>query len=247
VVILLDVPGRTYEKKGSVDGLVVNSNDKSIKVHSSFKNEGNIHLDVSAEVNIRRVDTGISLAAFSIQAINDPGKKAFIFPGAIRDFEGDFERQLPAGDYLAEISYNYGYSFRQAKAVKKFTIVRKNPLNETQAHFLAVKDNNINLSLPENSMRVKIIKISNMDYRPLNVTPESDGKLVKTDPQTITLKPGEERNIRIMIKVSKYLEPSMTDIVTLKTDRGKSEVISISVRNTDAANANKVESQKVKK
>lgn len=227
IVVVLDVPGRTYEKKGEIGETKVLETDKLVKLSSSFKNTGDIHLDVVAEATIRSADGKINFGKFNLKALSSAKDEAFIFPSATRDFEGAFDRQLPKGDYIAEVSFDYGYAFKKAKKTEKFSITRETLLDESKAEFLSVKTKEFRLLVPQGASKMQVVQVTNIDYRPLQVTAvELDW--IKVSPNTFTLKPGEVRNILLNIKVPTY-DASLTKEATLslKTDRGKASDLQI--------------------
>lgn len=227
IVIILDVPGRVYEKKGEITGLaVVPPTEKYVRLSSSFKNTGNIHLDVTAGAIIRSADGKINFGKFEMRALSSSKAEAFIFPDAVRDFEGVLKRQLPEGDYLADISYNYGYNFKKANKTIKFSIKRSSAISEKNAEFLGFESKELKLSLPVGSTRTQTIKVTNTDYRPISVTTESEG-WIQIKPQTFNLKPGEVKNVQAVISVSEYKEAIKKANIVFRPDRGKASVVSV--------------------
>ena len=227
IVVVLDVPGRTYEKKGEVEEIKVLKTDSLVKLSSSFKNTGDIHLEVLAEATIRSADGKINFGKCSLKALNSAKDAAFIFPSATRDFEGALDRQLPKGDYIAEVSYDYGYAFRKAKNTEKFSIKREALLNESKAEFLSLKSKEFRLLVPKGGSKMQVVQVTNIDYRPLQVT-AVDLDWIKVSPSSFILKPGEVRNILLNVSVPTY-DASLTKEATLslKTDKGKSPELKI--------------------
>lgn len=229
VVVVLNVPGRTYEKKGEASEIKIIETDSLVRLTSAFKNTGDIHLDVTSEATIRSSDGKISFGTCKLKALSSSKDEAFVFPGATRDFEGSLKRQLPSGDYIAEVSYNYGYDFRKAKQSVKFSVKRDKPLNEKDAEFLRLNSKEIRLFIPKGGRRSQIIELTNIDYKPLNVTMTSAG-WVGIVQSNLTLKPGEVRKIMINISSVDPNQPLNKEaILSFKTDRGKSVEIKIFV------------------
>jgi len=228
VVVVLDVPGRTYQKKAEATELKVIETDSLAQIISTFENSGDIHLDVVGDVIIRSADGKINFGKFDLKAFSSAKKEAFVFPGAMRDFGGFVGRQLPRGDYVAEASYNYGYEFKKAKITQKFSIKRATSLNEAEVEFLSVESKKLQLTIPAKAMRTQIIKITNTDYRAVNVSVESDD-WIKINPKSFSLKPGEVRNIQVIISVSEFKEPVIKAGIVLKTDRGKATKIALEI------------------
>jgi len=227
IVVILDVPGRVYEKKGEITGLaVVPPTEKYVKLFSSFKNTGNIHLDVTANAIIRSADGKINFGKFELKALGSSKVEAFMFPDGTRDFEGVLKRQLPEGDYLADVSYNYGYNFKKANKTIKFSIKRTGGINEKNAEFISFESKELKLSLPVGSTRSQIIKVTNTDYRPLSVTTESES-WIQIKPQNFILKPGEAKNIQAILSVSEYKEAIKKANIVFRPDRGKASGVSV--------------------
>ena len=227
IVVILDVPGRVYEKKGEITGLaVIPPTEKYVKLSSSFKNTGNIHLDVTANGVIRSADSKINFGNFELRALASSKPEAFMFPDGTRNFEGILKRQLPAGDYLADVSYNYGYNFKKANKTIKFSIKRKSTINEKSAEFIGLESKEIKLSLPVGSTRTQLIKVTNTDYRPISVSTKSEN-WIQMRPETFDLKPGEVKNVQAIISVSEYKEAIKKANIVFKSDRGKASVISV--------------------
>jgi len=228
VVVVLDVPGRTYEKKGEAIDLNILETNKFIRIGSTFKNSGNIHLDVSAEAVIKSIDGKENFGKFDIKAVNSSKTESFIFPGALRDFGGVLKRQLPGGDYLVDVAYNYGYSFKKAHQIKKFTVIRKGTLDEKNSEFINLDNRELKLSIPVGATRTQIIKVTNLDYRAINVITESSD-WIKINPKTFSLKPGEAKNIQAIISVSDYKEAIKKASVVFRPNRGKAIILSVDV------------------
>jgi hypothetical protein len=221
VVVILEVPGRTYEKKGEALDLQVLKTDSLIGIKAAFKNTSFIHLDVSGDAVVRSVDGKINYGTFSLNALSSPTKKAFIFPGNTRDFVGALDRQLPTGDYTVEASFNFGYEFKKKRVIQKFSVVRKKPLDISKSECLRLKSSNLDLFIPDGGRLTKIITLTNIDYQPLNIK-ISSSDWVKILPDSLSLKPGEIRNIMATVSVAKYdVSQKKETLVYFKPDRGK--------------------------
>jgi hypothetical protein len=222
VIIVLEVPGRTFEKKGEISDIKIIESDSLLKVSASFKNNSDVHLDVASQATIRSADGKVNYGTFDLKTSNNQIDKAFIFPGVIRDFQGILKKQLPSGDYIADIISNYGYDFKKAKQSLKFSIKRDKPLNENNAEYLRLNSKEIRLFIPKGGRRSQIIELTNIDYRPLNVTMAS-ADWISIVPSTLTLKPGEVRKIQASIDATFYdMSQKKEALLSFKTDRGKS-------------------------
>lgn len=229
IVIVLDVPGRSYLKKGEASDLKVLESDSLIRISSAFKNTGDIHLDVLGEAVIRSADGRTNFGKFDLNARSSAKKEAFIFPDGTRDFEGVLKRQLPAGDYKLEVSYNYGYDFKKINLSHDFSVTRKSALNEDSEEFLRIAESDLKLYIPEGGRRTKVVTLTNIDYRPLAVSVESED-WVKISPNNFILKPGQVRNVMLISTVSKYhSSQEKKTVISFKTDRGKSALLNLYV------------------
>ncbi len=227
VVIVLDVPGRVYEKKGEATEANVIKTDSLVRITSTFKNSGNLHLDVMGEAIVRSADGRISFGKFDLQATGSSKKETFILPGSMRDFTGSLDRLLPSGDYKVDVSYNYGYDFKKANKSQKFTVVRKTPIKEDAAEFLAIGTKELRLQIPEGGRKTEVVRLTNLDYRPLSVDITSDGEGVTVSPNNLVLRPGEVRNVMATVSVPKYIGGKMESTITLKSERGLSSKIKV--------------------
>jgi len=220
VVFVLQVPGRSYEKKGEIAEVKILQTDSLVKISSAFQNSGDIHLDVKSEATIRSADGKMTFGTFPLKALSNSKDEAFVFPGAIRDFEGVLKRPLPTGDYLAEVSYNYGYDFRKARKIQKFSINRKVPLDEKNAEFVSLEPKEIRLLVPKGGRRMQVVKITNTDYRSLNVSVAAND-WASIAPNNLSLKPGEVRNVMLTLVPMYDQSQNKETVVSFKADRGK--------------------------
>ncbi len=227
VAIILDVPGRVYEKKGEATEVHVLETENLLKISSTFKNSGNMHLDVIGEATIRSADGRISFGKFNLKASGSSKPKTFILPGAMRDFEGSLDRLLPSGEYRIDVSYNYGYDFKKATRSEKFTVVRKKPLKENAVELLALGTKDLKLLVPEGGRRTEVIKLTNLDYRPLAVEISADSEVISISPSKVVLKPGEVRNVMATVSIKKYDGEKKEGVITFKTERGLSSKIKV--------------------
>ena len=223
VVIVLNVPGRVYQKQGLVYDSQVIQTDSLVAVIASFENNGNIHLNVTGKAIVRSADGRYNYGEFELKAPGSSQPEAFIFPGAIRDFEGALYRKLPTGDYMVEVIFDYGYEFKKATRKIDFSVKRKVSVNEKDAQFLSLDNNAVNLTIPAKGRRAHVVTLTNTDYRPLDVIIESD-ECVKISTENISLKAGEKRNILLSISVDEFEndKKEKKTIVVFKPDRGKS-------------------------
>lgn len=228
VVIVINVPGRIYEKKGDALSTSIIEEHDTLKIFSTFKNTGNIHLDVAGTASIRSKDGKTRFGQTKLLALGANKEEAFVFPGNKRDFEGLMDRQLPKGEYICDVIFDYGNKIKKATASSIFSISRKVNVDESKNEYLSFESKNLELVIPVGALRTKVFKVSNTDYRSIDVSVASD-KWVVVEPQSFTLQPGESRNIKATISPSVYIKPIMETIIIFKPDRGMSSEVKLSL------------------
>ncbi|MGB8953392.1 MAG: hypothetical protein WCC06_12095 [Candidatus Aminicenantales bacterium] len=225
VVIVIDVPGRIYEKKGDALSASVQEENGKLKILSTFNNAGNIHLDVAGTASIRSKDGKTRFGQVKLLATGNLKEEAFIFPGNMRDFEGVMDKQLPKGEYVVDVMFDYGAKIKKAMASSNFSIFRETNADESKVEFLIV-DKKIEVQVPVGALRTKVVKISNSDYRVINVSFVSDS-WVQVEPQSFALEPGQDKNIKLTISNDGKSQKETTIVV--KPDRGMPSEIKLSL------------------
>jgi len=226
VVIVIDVPGRIYEKKGGAISVSAQETNGKLKILSTFNNAGNIHLDVSCMASIRSKDGKTRFGQTKLLAIGNPKEEAFVFPGNMRDFEGILDKQLPKGEYVVDVAFDYGAKIKKAKVSSNFSITREINLDESKNEFLIVEPKIAELLLPVGALRTKVVKISNSDYRSINISFVSESR-VQVEPKSFALDPGQSKNIKLTI--SNDGKSSKETTIVVKPDRGLSSEIKLSL------------------
>ena len=126
-ILRINVEGPTVVKKAEIiDFDVKERKGQNIIVIATLKNKCSVNLDAEGEVLIKNSEHRI-IAKFPLQGANKAvrGDKTFIFPQASRDFSGVVEQPLSAGDYLAEVSFDYGYRFNKITREIAFKVEEK--------------------------------------------------------------------------------------------------------------------------
>lgn len=229
VVLVVDVPGRIYEKKGKAILVSAKEIDNKLKINSTFMNEGNIHLDVSCITSIRSKDGKTKFGQVRLLGTGNPKEETFVFPGNMRDFEGVLDKQLPKGEYVVDAMFDYGAKIKKAMASSNFSIVRETDVDESKTEFLIV-DKKIEAQVPMGALRTKVVKISNSDYRAINVSFVSDS-WIQVEPKSFALEPGQNKNIKLTI--SNDGSRKETTIV-VRPDRGMPSEIKLSLTDKPA-------------
>jgi len=222
VVFVIDVPGRIYEKKGEAISAKAEEADGKIKITSTFKNAGNIHLDVSGIATIRSDD---GRTTFGQVKLSSPGReskeKEFVFPNSVLDFTGSLDRPLPKGEYIVDVAFDYGYKFRKAREKANFSIDREINVDESGMELLSVEPEEIKIELSEGAFRVKPIKLVNVDYRTLRVFTETEGEWLKVAPSEFTLRPGGSKVLKAVLSIPKDEKEKRIGEIVFKPDKGK--------------------------
>ena len=229
VVLVINVPGRIYEKKGEVVLAKVDETNGKIKITSTFRNAGNIHLDVSGTAIIRSKDGRTSFGQVALMAKGSQRKKAFVFPGNLRDFVGVLERPLPRGEYVVEVAFDYGHKFKKAKLGSSFSITRQVKIDESKMEFLLVKPSTIELEVPSGALRTKVIRVVNTDYRSISVSVVSENGWIKVSPTSFVLKPGQSKNLKAVLSITDDKKERKAGKIVLRSDRGKPTEIKVLV------------------
>jgi hypothetical protein len=229
VVIVIDVPGRIYEKKGNALSASVQEENGKLKILSTFNNDGNIHLDVSGTASIRSKDGKTRFGQVKLIALNAIKDEAFVFPGNARDFEGVLDKQLPKGEYVVDVMFDYGAKIKKAITSSDFSISRETNADESKNEYLVLDSKTAELKIPVGALRTKVVKVSNTDYRAINVSVESED-WIKVEPKNFTLQPGASRNIKTTISIAGYKQPIMETKITFRPDRGMPSELKIQIK-----------------
>lgn len=234
VPIILNVPGRIYKKQGkALETGAQQIDDGKVEVNSTFKNTGSIHLDVCGSALIKSKDKKRNFAKIQLKAFGSSKKsgEGFIMPGNLRDFKGISERplSLPAGEYVAEVSYDYGYKFRKARDEAIFTITKQFKIDESKISLLLVDTPLIEFEAKAGVFKTLVVKVSNIDFQPLRVLAQSEEDWCRVSPSNFILKSGENRNLKIIISVPDDKKSKRQAKIIFKPDRGKETEVKLIV------------------
>lgn len=195
----------------------------------NFQNFGNTHLYVSGTAIIRSRDGRSSFGQTKLVAMGNTKEQVFTFPGDERYFIGVWEKQLPKGEYICDAMYDYGSSVTKAKASSDFSISRETNADESKNEYLVLDSKTAELKIPVGALRTKVVKVSNTDYRAINVSVESED-WIKVEPKNFTLQPGANRNIKTTISIAGYKQPIMETKITFRPDRGMPSELKIQIK-----------------
>jgi len=230
IVIIINVPGRNYEKKGDVFESKVKKDDGKIQIVSTFENQGNIHLNVTGKATIRSKDGRINFGEVGLSKISGkPGKEQFVFPKNLIDFHGTLDKKLPRGEYVVDISFDYGYDFKKAKDKVFFSIERGAEIDESKMNFISVQPEKLQVGLAKGMFRTKLIEVSSVYSENMKVSAEIEGDWLKVSPSTMTLRPAQKRTVKAIIKVPDDFEKRLSGKITFNPEKGKSIEIPVEI------------------
>lgn len=234
VPIILNVPGRIYKKQGkAMETGAQQIDDGKVEVNSTFKNTGSIHLDVCGSALIKSKDEKRNFAKIQLKAFGSSKKsgEGFIMPGNLRDFVGISESplSLPAGEYLVEVSYDYGYKFRKARDEAIFTITKQFKIDESKTPLFKVDKPIIEFEAKPGVFKTLVLKVTNIDFQPLKVLVQSEKDWARVSPSNFVLKSGESRNLKIIATIPENIESKNQARIVFKPDRGKETEVKLIV------------------
>jgi len=159
----------------------------------------------------------------------------------MRDFEGVLDKQLPKGEYLVDVMFDYGAKIRKAMTSSNFTIIRETNVDESKNEFLIV-EKKVEMQVPVGALRTKVVKISNSDYRLINISFVLE-PWIQVEPQSFALEPGQSKNIKLT--VSNDGKSPKEAVIIVKPDRGMASEIKVSLTEKAASMAEKSKIKKV--
>ncbi len=247
IVIVLNVPGRNYKKEGSILESKVKEENGKINITSTFENEGNIHLDVTGKAIIRSKNGRTSYGEVALRKTGaQPNKKQFVFPKNLLDFHGAINKKLPAGDYVVDISFDYGYDFKKAKDQAFFTVERGAGVKESDMNFISVKPEKLRIALSKGMFRTKTMEISSFYGENMKISTEIEEEWLKISPSTIILRPGQKRTIKVIIKVPDDFEEKLSGKIVFNPEKGKSIEMPVKIMSHQLFKEVKIEEAKEK-
>jgi len=230
IVIIINVPGRNYKKEGDVFESKVKKDDGKIQIVSTFENQGNIHLNVTGKATIRSKDGRINFGEVGLSKISGkPGKEQFVFPKNLIDFHGTLDKKLPRGEYVVDISFDYGYDFKKAKDKVFFSIERGAEIDESKMNFISVQPEKLQVGLAKGMFRTKLIEVSSVYSENMKVSVEIEGDWLKVSPSIMTLRPAQKRTVKAIIKVPDDFEKRLSGKITFNPEKGKSIEIPVEI------------------
>lgn len=232
VPIIITVPGRIAKLDGKVISAEVRAEKEEVKILATFKNEGNVIEEVRGKAQIvnkenKKVYDVVTLKALNPSAADGMGK---VFPETLRDFEGVVKRPLPIGEYEARISFNYGIKFRQARARAEFAITQEIAKSQKELLVLVVEPEILELLMPRGGRLLKAVKVSNLDFNPLEIEAISSNRWIKVEPSKFRIPAGRSKNLRVIVTIPQGEEVRRTGKIVFKPERGKPVAVEVVVK-----------------
>lgn len=230
----ITVPGTTVLKKAEISEIRVETpspgtEEQGIKVIATLENKCRVHLDAKAEVQIKNLE-GRVFDKFVLQAAGKNVKgEAFIYPEGMRDFSGTVERPLPAGEYVAEVSFSYGYEFRRIRAKTAFFVTTELGQKQKELLCLSAEPNLLELEMSSGAFRTQSIKLSNLDFEPLEVKVKSQADWLEVKPSQLIVRSNNSATLRIEVLVPAGEPVERIGKVLLEPERGKPVTVDIIV------------------
>jgi len=208
--------------------------DNALVFTTTVLNQGNVHIFTKGLL-ILRTKQGRTVARMPLG-----GGRGVILPGAKVNLMSVLTRQLPPGDYVARAIVNYGGN-RPVVAETEFSVqeaqlTTKETSEKEMARFL-VEPQNLEIELRPGSFRSSVIKIINRGKETIkltghvlplefdiygNILPESEREekfpWVEVKPSSFTLKPGQTRRVRLLMKPPKEAKGGYYADVVFKSE-----------------------------
>ena len=146
-----------------------------------------------------------------------------------REFSGAIQRPLPAGEYTAEVVFDYGYRSQKSKAQVNFTISPEVGENQKEFLTLAVEPNPLEAQMSSGAFRARAVKIFNLDFEPLAVKAVAQVSWIVVEPAEFVIGSGREKSLGITISVPANEPVARVGKVILTPERGKPVVVDIVV------------------
>lgn len=233
-MVRITVRGRTISKKAEILEIRVGIPDPEKKeggigVIATLENKCQVHLDAIGEVKIKNL-AGRIFDKFALYgAGKDVRGEAFVYPEGIRDFWGTITRPMPPGEYIAEASFTYGYRFRKIRAKESFTITEAIAAKQKEFLVLKTKPEFFELNMVSNERRIKGLKITNLDFNPLEVEVFSN-RWFRVEPSEFAIPAGRSKYLRVVIMIPPEEESKKIGRIVFKPERGKEVVVDIIVK-----------------
>lgn len=231
-IVSITVPG-TVKKKADVSELMVEmpsseSEEQTINIISTLKNNCRIQLDAQAQVVIKNSADRI-FDRFILQGANKKAKgEAQVYPMGERKFSGTIQKPLPAGEYIAEVSFNFG-SRRKAKAETTFVVSPKLGKAQEGLLVLTAEPNPATLTMPAGAFRTLSLRVENLEFEPIKVTATSQAPWLSVKPATFTVKAVSSRNLRLTVSTADNESTARVGKIVLTPERGKPIIVDVIV------------------
>lgn len=233
-ILQITVPGKNLFRKAEVGEVkakmpLIENKEEGIKIFANLTNKCASHLDARGEVLIKNSANRI-FDKFVLQATGKNTKGvALIYPMGSREFSGVIQRPLPAGEYIAEVAFDYGYRTQKAKAEAKFTVSQEVGENQKEFLTLTAEPNPLEAQMSSGALRALAIKVFNFDFEPLAVKATSQVPWIKVEPAEFTIGSGKEKSLSVTISVPANERIARVGKIILTPERGRSVAVDIVV------------------
>lgn len=227
----ITIPGRTIIRKKAKISEVRVEIDRDVKVIATLENKCPVHLDAEGSVKIKNLE-GRIFDKFLLQGAGKNVRgEAFVYPEGMRDFWGTITRPLPPGEYVAEVSFTYGYRFRKIRAKTTFTLTETVAAKQKELLILAAKPELLEYSLVPGGYHVEAVEVENMDIvENLEIVAQSNAEWLKVSPGRLKLAPERRRKIKVIVRIPRDTEIVKRDgKIMFKAERGKPVFVDVVV------------------
>ena len=217
--VFVTVPGRTYPKKArviecSVAAPSAVAEKPALTVTATIANEGRVLFVAKGEVRIRDKAKRRLWAKFPLKT-----RRERVLPGDLRDFWGSPSQPLPAGEYVAEVVFDYGSKWKKARAKAPFSVspaqakAWQEKAKPDEGTAIVVKPARIEQALAAGGFRRFTLRASNTKPFPVDITvqvvnPEEPGgglgKWIVVNPVSFGLTGNGNRTIVFNLLVPKH-------------------------------------------
>jgi len=215
--VFVTVPGRLYPKKARVTECSVSvpsagAEKPELTVTATIANKGRVLFVAEGEAKIRD-KAGRLWARFPLKS-----RRNHVLPGDLRDFSGSLSRPLAAGEYVAEVVFDYGSKWKKARAKTPFSLspIQADAWRQTakpdDSAAIVIEPAQIEQTVAPGSFRRFTLRVSNIKSFPLAITARvvepgeqgtGLGKWIGIAPAVFDLAEKEKRNIVFTMQAPK--------------------------------------------
>jgi hypothetical protein len=232
-IFYITVLGQTIPKRAEISDIqtkvpTLGSKEKDVQISATLRNNCRLRLDAQGEVTIKN-NVGRVFDRFILQGAGKGVKgEALVYPMGERDFFGTVGRPLPPGEYVAEVSFNYG-SRARTTASAKFQISETFGKEQKAFLTLVVEPSLVKTEIPSGAFRALSLKVSNLDFEPMKVKAVPQAPWLEVEPTDFEIRSNRSKSLRIKVSVPAGEQSTMIGKILLQPERGKSVIVDIIV------------------